>query len=51
MPKKPEKKSAKKPDPVVPTDYKILQELKNANDTLNGIKEILDNMWRERQPH
>jgi len=48
--KKPRKKPIKPPAPVVPTDYKILQELKNMNDTLREIREILDNTWRERKP-
>ena len=43
-------KTEKKPVPEIPTDEKILQELKLVNDTLNGIKNILDNMWRERRP-
>ncbi len=44
------KKLAKTPAPVVTDEYKILQELKNMNDNLKEIKEILDNMWRERRP-
>jgi len=40
----------KKPTPVIPTDYKILQELKTMNDILREIKDILDNTWRERRP-
>ncbi len=50
MNKTTENKVPKKPVPVIPTDEKILQELKLMNDTLNGIKNILDNMWRERRP-
>uniref|UniRef100_A0A6M3XT19 Uncharacterized protein n=1 Tax=viral metagenome TaxID=1070528 RepID=A0A6M3XT19_9ZZZZ len=51
MKKKPEGvKAVKKPVPVVPTDYKMLQELKHMNETLIEIKDILDNMWRDRRP-
>ena len=45
-----EKKPEKKPVPEVPTEAKILQQLELMNDTLNGIKNILDNIWRERRP-
>jgi len=34
----------------IPNDYKILQELKQVNDNLREIRELLDNMWRERTP-
>jgi len=34
----------------IPTDYKMLQELKSMNDTLKEIRDILDNTWRERSP-
>jgi len=44
------KKSPKTPVPIVPTDYKILQELKTMNDTLREMKDILDNTWRDRRP-
>ena len=44
------KKAPKKPVPVVPTDYKMLQELKSMNETLRDIKVILDNTWRESLP-
>ena len=50
MEKTAEKKPTEKSTPVRPTDYKILQELILMNDTLNGIKNILDNMWRDRRP-
>jgi len=50
MNKTAEKKTTNPPIPVVPTDYKILQELKTMNDTLREIKDILDNTWRERRP-
>lgn len=51
MKKKPEgAKAVKKPVPVVPTDYKMLQELKTMNDTLREIKDIMDGIWRERRP-
>ncbi len=42
--------AGKKPAPEIPTDYKILLELKTMNDTLKEIKTILDNTWRERRP-
>ena len=43
-------KKASETSKVIPTDYKILQELKTMNDTLREMKEILDNIWRERRP-
>jgi len=48
--KKAVQKPMKQPVSVVPTDYKILQELKNMNDTLREMRDILDNTWRERRP-
>jgi len=52
MPKKTtENKPAKKPARrVVPTDKKILQELKTMNSTLKELRDITDNIWRERRP-
>ena len=50
MAEKTEKKPTKPPAPEVTVEYKILQELKLMNDTLNGMKNILNNIWRERRP-
>ncbi|MDD5703881.1 MAG: hypothetical protein PHU23_17745 [Dehalococcoidales bacterium] len=44
------KRKPRKPPEVIPTDYKILQELKTMNDILREIREILDNTWRGRKP-
>ena len=46
-----QKNTEKKPAPEVPTDYKMLQELKSISETLRDIKVILDNTWRERRPN
>ena len=36
--------------PKETNEDRMLRELILMNDTLNGIKNILDNMWRERRP-
>ena len=41
---------SKKPVYKVTTENKILKELKHMNDTLIEIKDIMDNIWRERRP-
>uniref|UniRef100_A0A6M3K324 Uncharacterized protein n=1 Tax=viral metagenome TaxID=1070528 RepID=A0A6M3K324_9ZZZZ len=50
MKKVAEKKEPRKPAPGIPIENKILKELVLMNDTLNGMKNILDSMWRERKP-
>ena len=47
--KEPTKKPAKKPTPVT-DEYKILQELKMANENLKAINVTLEKMWREETP-
>jgi len=44
---KPEKVKPPKP---IPTDYKILQELKGIYDILKESRDMLDKIWRQQQP-
>ena len=43
-------KKTPKAEITIPTDYKILQELKGIHETLLQIRDIQDNIFNERTP-